>query len=682
VFGEESGGGTPKDEQRLGVTATLSISDTNSSSSTVSASSGGLIAYNVLFDEAIRVEGNQFFVCLDSMEDFVLLSDYVVVESACKCPSELYKHQSVKSVSGVWMDAHYSFLVEPIINYVTPLQTLRSELDTIADLRDIANDSQSPFSGIAAGDFDEDGDNDLVVNGRMLRADAASGIDFARTYVVDSLTSALLSSASLVATYRSRDQLLYVVDVHVSRESFQSHNWTVNGVRGKRLDVPTDGLLLFSMCATLGRAHGEWLIVGERRSHVDPAKRQHDRLLVIDPESGIRQVVDLHPGLYLHSATGLDLDVDGDIDILAACTDQLARPYSVVLINDNGVLAATKPHALSDIAVEVAPQIVTQERPCTLESESSSSADPIVTISSRDRRSSSIVATGTRKSQFAGLHSNSSDVQWSGSVSSAVWTDLDFDGISELLLCSPDSCRSPLLYSINQCGDWERVTGSMMDILAGSPDVLVTDIDADGRREVIGVVNGLVVAVVIEPNVPITDRISHVNQRVLAGTEPALVASDRDAFQWNGVTGRGINVHDRTSMPIRTASNARDVAVHDQRAKALRPNSQELADMAKRVPLEGRTSATVENKACSIVAVPNPVITGCRFQMPACDESVLSVRILTQDGRTIWQWEGQPVDGYVEWSGHSNAGAAVAAGVYLVQATTTRRVVSTTFVRQ
>lgn len=444
IFGDEGGSGTPVDELSLGSSTYVRVPmpmPRHDSTRRQQRKSHGLVRYDVEFEEPIHVDGKQFFVCVDSLDSFVLLSDYRTVQSACQCQTELYKHQSLKSRDGTWKVGHYSFLIEPVVEFINQEPAFTVDIDTLLPLSRFTDLGR--FDGLAAGDFDADGDYDLIANRRALRASVAFGDGVNRKFTEDTLVSNILGSADLVSTYRSREGRLHIVTLFATVSGFQSSRWDVNGFRGMRLDVPSGGLFVFSIAATLARGSSERVVIGERRSLLDATGRRGDRILVVDPSAGVEQSLDLPNGYYIHSAAGYDDDGDGDVDVLLASTDDVGRPFSIRLINTDGVLACMPAEAISNVPVEDAPQLIVPDRLCRDLPQELWRGSPLATHASGRTRSTTVL-NATKYVELNGQYRwGGLPDGWNARTSSAIWADLDMNGRPEVILCSSDSCRSP-----------------------------------------------------------------------------------------------------------------------------------------------------------------------------------------------------------------------------------------------
>lgn len=206
--------------------------------------------------------------------------------------------------------------------------------------------------------------------------------------------------------------------------------------------------------------------------------------------------------------------------------------------------------------------------------------------------------------------------------------------------------------------------------------MLVCDIDGDGTQEVIGIVDGMLLALRFGTATGSDRHVERIPQDAVADLGASMLVSEVDAVYLSGSIGRGRNVHNRTSIPVLTVNGSDGVHV-------VRPGKGLVdgVDTLRHIPAQNESSARVATGGCVLVVSPNPTQAACRFRLMSCFGPLTSVRILSPDGRLVWQWSGDSPEGVIEWDGIGIQGEPLGTGMYLVQATIPQGIVTTSLIR-
>lgn len=660
ILGAEGGGAAPDAEIDYAVPVTATV-DTASSDT---ASQIGVRSTYVQFDPPVPISEPQFFVVIDSLRNVSVLSDITEVPAACECPTETYRHQVIKHRLGTWSVGSYSFLIEPVIEKGVSSTILRPlTFDTLRSR------PRTDLVGMAIGDFDADGDQDLVLNGTYYASNGTAVGSVARRYEEDREITDYLSTASVTSTIHTKDDELRLVDIRPGANRLAISRWQRGSVHGMRVELPFTEAPVFTIAAMLDRSKGEVLIVG--RTDQDRSSPSPSEIIVLDVrEQRVEQSVALPNGYVAHSAIGGDIDFDGDIDLLVNCTDSSARVFAFVLENTNGRLTGRSFVEVSDAGVVDPPQSFV---PRVQVYGQAHGIDLSISGSQQPEK------TGKRLVLENGTIARSTaepipTFDWLSRVAGIMSVDVDGDGDDEVFMTTPDRCRVPALYARDGMRRLMRQMGLGWEAFAGVRDVMIADIDGDGTQEIIGILDGIATIA----NVPL--------QRPLGGTEVVAVADNtfhggalhevrtcNRSLVVHHAYGRGRSIHERAPLVVRCDTSDPHIVV-----STIDPKSLHGGDT---VAVFGQVKVATDQRECALRIYPNPSASTCLIDWPVCTGDVRRVTIQRQTGEVLWTVATERFQTSVIWNGTHSDGTPVASGSYVVLVETDSGVVQSQLVR-
>jgi len=618
----------------------------------------------VEFDPPIVIHDGQFFVCIDSIAGMRLLTDRDTVVPECICPTDRFVNQCVKSSSGEWTTGSFSFLIEPIVSVDRSVSRLRFEIDTLLLTQ---RESTEEFSLVVA-DFNMDDHLDIVVGSYLVLGPLTHGNVSANIRSLHEIDASMLD-ISLVSTIRSKSSHARVVGIKAS-DRLDALPWNSGLIEGVTLKLPMSGRPVFSLAITSVPVESEVLIVAERSQDVSSFDRDqtvekmtNDKVHVVAGiTSAIRDdVLQVPDGQFVQSGYAVDVDRDGDLDLLIACTNHDGRLSVFTSTNTNGIfseLIATESFQLPLVARPVLSRI--QSLPQNTLGARIDDGDIVVTYTIETHNTPHLTSTTLQHLPLpSDNRSEQRDIGLHDRLSAISCADLDGDGADEVIATSEDTCRKTALYRLDEQKTYERVFGTGIESLSGSPDLACVDIDADHDADAIGLVdNKVIFAWNCSPQVGVNSKRVPIPTHFVRTVSVAEAHSRSSILPIRAFWGGGRNIHIRDTPAILIGESDDTIVVIRRMS-----GGQEYID---RFSAESPIASIVNSDPCRVRITPNPFFSEVQIGVSDADGPIESCTIMNSAGEVVWSASILGSEATCTWDGRSVNGSPIANGTYTI----------------
>lgn len=510
---------------------------------TLRKSTEGIEVIVVNLPAPVMIDADQFFIAVENLGDGVrLMSDSYDRPPRCQLGTTAFTDQCLKLADGTWMNAPRGFAIEAILEIPERAPGLALQ-DVTADVG--VTDVMSATHSLAAEDIDRDGDQELLVGGRLLLNDG--GGLFRDVTSERGISGSPIAAVIIDANGDDHWDLLFLGSTDTA-DRVNARLWQGRADGGfTRIEVTMPPIIRptsVSIADVNGDGHAD-LFVGQAR---DGSKADGADLLLMSTGQGgfVDRSRDLYTDIGAAGAQGsqwIDIDKDGFRDLFV--TRSGAHAPEVWRNNGDGSFSAL----VSALASPIIGRSVTLLGAHVRDRDGDGVPDVILAphttlahAAGNERELRTFTVEARSDSEPLPQSDEIALVAVSGELQGAAsWVDLDNDGRLEMFVAAGAPCRSPRLFS-----DDGRTTDRAMEVgLAGisaGPDALWVDTDNDGRVDLVTFVDhGL--RVFRNASEKTGNHVSFELDGALPGTQ-VTVHTSRGSFGNEQIAGRGLLIQE------------------------------------------------------------------------------------------------------------------------------------------
>ncbi len=656
VFGAEGGGSVPSIEQDL-VEPVL-----------VRADNARMDTLAVTYDPPLSIIEGQFFVCVDSVSRMGLLTDRDSVVPECICHTDRFVNQCMKSVTGEWKTGPFTFLIEPILSVDESVAPLQFESDTF---QLSSTNSKEEFS-ILVADFDNNGSLDVVAGGSFLRGPFKSGTRSTESCVVDAIHKSM-SGTTLLSTLRVNAAAPSIVGIKCGNR-LEYQTWYSGTVEGITVTLPMQGKPVFSIALQSIPSAPEVLVVAERSSENSSSSlgdtettSANDQLHVISGIGSVVQedVVQIPTGLFVQSGFSTDIDRDGDLDLLIACTNNDGRMIILKIVNIQGVFSVLQEVERLSLPLNARPVLSLTPRRSQIQHEEKIDDESVIVSTAVG----GLNISGAIPKSFSRVVIERDDeieqrgISYHDRLSSVSHADINGDGIEEFVVSSEDTCRKTALYMTDDTGTYQRIYGSGIEAISGSPDVAWVDLDGDNDVDAVALVgSSLIIGWNRSPQLAANSRLYPIDPELVNSVSVAEFNTSSSTYSMRASWGGGRNIHVRSSPAVLIEENEDTIIV-------IRRFTGGHESINK---FTARTSALsdADAAACRIHLTPNPFFSEVNISVDVKDGPIETCSIVNSAGEIVWSALLSASSSTCIWDGKTTDGSPIANGTYTIHVKT------------
>lgn len=655
VFGSEGGNSVPSVERDL-------ISPV-----WVSSEKDRFDTLTISYDEPIGIHGGQFFICVDSISGLRVLTDRDSVVPECVCPTDQFVNQCLMPNDGKWATGPYTFLIEPIVGIDRSLSSIRFDTDTMEFEQ---SDTHGEFS-ILVADFNQDGELDIIAENHIILGPLTAVNAHNRSILTLSDLHSSLVGVPLLSTIRTETSPSAIVGIQPGKE-VATTRWISHSIEGYTVTLPMNGKPMYSIAIRASVSEPEYLVVAERSMHElknditdHETYLKNDKLhIVTNISTNIQEtILEIPDNHFVHSGYASDVDRDGDLDLVVACTS--AEGHLFVYTSEN------RAGLFSDLERGRYQRTALIERPVA-------AAIPSVHRAVDEQRIQDdllVITTATAREPEVNPHSLTTldqdydekiliaGLQDHDRISAISVSDTDNDQYSEVIVSSSDSCRRTALYRLYEDHSWLRIFGTGIEALSGSPDLAWCDLDGDLDNDAIGIVDHRIVIAWNFTVQPQNKERREIPDRLISDVSVAEARHMDKSASIRSFYGGGRNIHVRANPSLIVDASA-DTILIIRRTSGGRESTVQYASISEH-------AIGHNDFACHVSIVPNPFHGEVTIAITNSSEPITSCRIVDAAGVEVWSAPQNEWVSACVWNGMSEAGSPVASGVYTLYLKTT-----------
>jgi len=446
---------------------------------TVTKMRDGLEEMTIDFPLPLDADADQVFVAMDRFTNGIaFLTDKYHRKPACTCPTEQFGYQALKR-SGSWVTTPYAYAMDIRVSNIDARHGYSYRIDTLP------SSTTSGTFHLFTGDIDSDGFVDIVTPGGCWFG-APSGRP---TY--DRNISSALRGSEAVMMVNGPGGFGALVNL-MSGTKLACSRTRIRGVDIFTISIPAGQHI--ESCGT-GDFDGDGVLDVLFTAFPDKASEGSSGRLHLFKRSG-----DLMTLLSSVELTGIDAapsmvvsDIEGNgrWEALLTTVSRSGIQVKRAGLGRDGLFIDDRTLSVLDGRTHTFPSINLVP---TLVSRNSVAPVSILTPIVQTR-------VPQEKAPFVSAHSWNGDawdvasttayshIDYHDRTSSINVRDLNGDGLDEVVIASIDSCRRPVIYEFTS-DRYRRLDIPELAALSGSADIAITDVDNDGRMDLIGYVGG------------------------------------------------------------------------------------------------------------------------------------------------------------------------------------------------